>query len=264
MKIIRPTKLNAALLCCSLMLALTAARAQEKIAPAPTQPATQTKLTTPTPIEPAPNAKASAHAAPGATQKITAQGVQVEFTINPVAAADKQSALLEEQDALVRFRVTDTASKTPLSGVKPSVWISRGGAGASDMNVCREKIHSFLQGSLRTRPDVDLNTYYLLALNQEPNISVIDPLLGFGGSKLVTLVFLKSPGEDWVITPDQERLFVSMPAINMVAVVDTNTWQVVANVETGARPVRLALQPDGKYLWVGTDDGAESGATVID
>jgi len=46
--------------------------------------------------------------------------------------------------------------------------------------------------------------------------------------------------------------------------VDTNTWKVVAEVQTGARPVRLALQPDEKYLWVGTDEGAESGVTVID
>jgi hypothetical protein len=54
----------------------------------------------------------------------------------------------------------------------------------------------------RARPDVDLNTYYVLALNQEANISVIDPLLGFGTSKLLTLVILKSPGEDWELTSD--------------------------------------------------------------
>jgi YVTN family beta-propeller protein len=258
MKTIRPTMLKAALLCCALTLSSAAARAQVKAAPAPSQPTTQS------PTAPSPNAKASAPAAPRAPQKITAQGVEVEFTINPVAADKQSGALLEEQDALVHFRVTETATKTPLSGVKPSVWISRGGTGATDMNVCREKIQSFLQGSLRARPDVDLNSYYLLALNQEPNISVIDPLLGFGGSKLVTLIFLKSPGEDWVITPDQERLFVTMPAINKVAVVDTNTWQVIANVDTGAKPVRVALQPDGKYVWVGTDEGAESGVTVID
>jgi YVTN family beta-propeller protein len=255
MKTIRHKLLNAALLCCALAFVLAPASAQEKT-PSQSQPSTA----------PASATKPTA-ATPRAPQKITTQGVEVEFTIDPVVATagDKQpAALLEEQDALVRFRITDTATKTPLAGVKPSVWISRGGTGATDPKVCREKIQSFLQGSLRARPDVDLNTYYLLALNQEPNISVIDPLLGFGGSKLVTLVFLKSPGEDWAITGDQERLFVTMPAINKVAVVDTNTWQVVANIDTGAKPVRVVLQPDGKYVWVGTDEGAESGVTVID
>ena len=74
-----------------------------------------------------------------------------------------------------------------------------------------QKVESFLQGSLRSRPDVDLNAYYLLTLNEEASISVIDPLLGFGGTKLLTLVLLKSPGEDWALTSDRSKLFVSMP-----------------------------------------------------
>ena len=202
-----------------------------------------------------------------ATQKIVTQGVEIEFTIEPVAAIGQKgeaAPLMEEQDARVRFRVVDTATRTPVAGVKPSAWLTRREGDATTLDVCKEKVRSFMQGSLRARPEVDLNSYYLLALNQEPNISVIDPLLGFGGTKLVTLVFLKSPGEDWVITADQERLYVSMPASNQVAVVDTNTWKVVANIDTGARPVRLALQPDERRLWVGTDEGAESGVTVID
>src|SRR5215207_109711 len=200
---------------------------------------------------------------PAVPQKIVTQGVEVEFTIEP--AADGGARLLEGQDTRVRFRVTDTTTGTPLTGIKPSVWLNRrAGDELPKPEQCKEKIQSFLQGSLRSRPDVDLNSFYLLALNQEANISVIDPLLGFGGSKLVTLIMLNSPGEDWAITSDQERLFVSMPGSNQVAVVDTNTWKVVTNIDTGARPVRLALQPDEKYLWVGTDEGAESGVTVID
>ncbi|MFL6254419.1 MAG: YncE family protein [Pyrinomonadaceae bacterium] len=200
-------------------------------------------------------------APPSAPQKIVTQGLEVEFTIEPVAG---QAGLLEDEDARVRVRVTDTATHSPLAGVRPSIWLSQRQGERATPEQCKEKVKTFLQGSLRARPDVDLNSYYVLALNSEPNISVIDPLLGFGGTKLVTLIMLDSPGEDWVITNDQERLFVSMPASNRVAVVDTNTWKVVANVETGARPVRLALQPDEKYLWVGTDEGAESGVTVID
>jgi YVTN family beta-propeller protein len=255
-KTIYRSTLNAALLCCALTFGLLApASGQEKVTLTQTQPAPAAVASKPT-----------VAATPRAPQKITSQGVEVEFTIDPVATTDdKQPAgLMEEQDALVRFRITDTTTKSPLTGVKPSVWITRGGTGATDPKVCHEKIQSFLQGSLRARPDVDLNAYYLLTLNQEPNISVIDPLLGFGGTKLVTLVFLKSPGEDWAITPDQGKLFVTMPAINKVAVIDTNTWQVVANIDTGAKPVRVRLQPDGKYVWIGTEEGAESGVTVID
>lgn len=191
-----------------------------------------------------------------ATQKFEREGLEVEFTIEPI---EKQSELMEAKEATVRFKIHDKASKTPLSGVKPSVWLAQR-EGEADEKTCRENIQSFLQGSLRSRPDVDLNTYYVLALNEEANISVIDPLLGFGSSKLLTLVMLKSPGEDWVQKSTDEKLFVSMPLVNQVAVVDTSTWKVVANIDTGMKPSRVRLQPDQKYLWVGND----AGVTVID
>jgi YVTN family beta-propeller protein len=217
---------------------------------------------TPSPsASPAANTKAQATLPKNVAQKVTREGIEVEFSIEPVVGKDK-SSLLEGEDALVRFRITDTATRTPLGGVNPSAWISgrTDPAVAGDTKQCREKISGFLQGSLRSRPDVDLNAYFVLALNQEANISVIDPLLGFGGSKLLTLVMLKSPGEDWALTADRKWLFVSMPAVNQVAVVDTTTWRVVGNVDAGQRPFRLALQPDQKYLWVTND----AGVTVID
>ena len=197
-----------------------------------------------------------------ATQKIEREGVEVEFTIEPIKEPGKSSELMEAKEAVVRFKIHDKATKTPLSGVKPAVWLTQRGETTTDEKACREKIQSFLQGSLRSRPDVDLNAYYLLALNQEPNISVIDPLLGFGTSKLLTLVMLKSPGEDWAQKTSDEKLFVSMPGVNQVAVVDTSTWKVLANVDTAIKPTRVRLQPDERYLWVG-NDGAAS-VTVID
>jgi len=201
------------------------------------------------------------------TQKIERDGVEVEFTIEPINEPSQPSEVMEAKEALVRFRIHDKATKTPLSGVKPAVWLTQRIESEADERACREKIQSFLQGSLRSRPDVDLNTYYVLALNEEANISVIDPLLGFGSSKLLTLVMLKSPGEDWVQKTRDERLFVSMPLANQVAVVDTSTWKVVANIDTGLKPSRVRLQPDERYLWVANDAAASdkpSGVTVID
>ncbi len=202
-----------------------------------------------------------------AQQKIEREGVEVEFTIEPIKEKDKPAELMEAKEAIVRFKINDKATKTPLAGVKPSVWLSQRGDDLPDEKVCREKVQSFLQGSLRSRPDVDLNVYYVLALNEEANISVIDPLLGFGSSKLLTLVMLKSPGEDWAQKNNDEKLFVSMPLSNQIAVVDTSTWKVVSNVDTGIKPTRVRLQPDQRYLWIGNDGAAPdkpSGVTVID
>jgi YVTN family beta-propeller protein len=202
-----------------------------------------------------------------APQKFERDGVEIEFTIEPIKDQGKPAELMEAKEAIVRFKINDKATKTPLSGVKPAVWLTQRDGNEADPKLCREKIQSFLEGSLRSRPDVDLNTYYLLALNEESNISVIDPLLGFGTSKLLTLVMLKSPGEDWAQKTSDEKVFVSMPLTNQVAVVDTSTWKVVANIDTGMKPTRVRLQPDERYLWVGNDaakSGEVSGVTVID
>ena len=201
-------------------------------------------------------------------QRYTREGIAVEFTIEPVASEKmKGHEILEGTEATVRFKITDTNAGKALSNLRPTAWIALRRTGkAPDERECREKVQSFLQASFSDRPEIDLNTYFILALNQEPNISVIDPLFGFGNSKLYTLVALRSPGEDWVMSGDKKRLYVSMPLVNQVAVVDTTAWKVLANIDAGAKPARIALQHDEKYLWVGNDSAQEagSGITVID
>lgn len=193
-------------------------------------------------------------------QKIVHNGVEIEFTVEPVAKRDA-AGLMAGEDAVFRFKLRDATTKTPLANARPAAWVAqRERPGPPGPDQCRAKVESFLQGSLRSRPDVDLNTFYVLALNEDASVSVIDPLLGFGGSKLLALALLKSPGEDWALTSDRTKVFVSMPRANQVAVIDTATWKVVTNIATGTGPARLALQPDEKYLWVGD----ETGVTVID
>ncbi|HEX5890555.1 MAG TPA: DUF5659 domain-containing protein, partial [Pyrinomonadaceae bacterium] len=109
-------------------------------------------------------------------QKIERGGVEVEFTIEAIKEPGKEpgksAELMEAKEAVVRFKINDKATKTPLSGVKPAVWLTQRGDGEADDKQCREKVQSFMQGNLRSRPDVDLNAYYVLALNEESNISV--------------------------------------------------------------------------------------------
>ena len=198
------------------------------------------------------------------TQKIVEQGVAIEFTAEPLV--QNVNSIRAAEDVNVRFTVTDTTTGTPVKGLSLSAWISmREGDKTSEPVQCREKIQSYLTGSMRARPDVDLNSYYLLALNKSPDISVIDPLLGFGGSKLLTLVMLKSPGEDWLLTRDGELLFVTLPAINQVAVITTRSWKVLDYIDAGTSPMSIRMQPDQHYIWI-TNDGneKEGGVTVID
>ena len=196
---------------------------------------------------------------PAAPQKVVEQGVAIEFSVEPLAP--NVNKIRAAEDVNIQFKVTDTTTGTPVKGLGLSAWISlREGNKSLEPAQCHDKIQSYLVGSLRARPDVDLNSYYILSLNKSPDISVIDPLLGFGGSKLLTLVMLKSPGEDWLLTRDGEKLFVTMPLIDQVAVVNTRSWKVTSYIDAGAHPTRIIAQPDQQYIWVTNDKEV----TVID
>ena len=211
------------------------------------------------------NSLAKAPTPPTRAQKIVQQGIAIEFTVDP--SANDGTKVRAGEDTNIEFKVTDTTTGTPLKGLNLSAWLNlREGERGPDAAQCRAKIQSYLTGSMRARPDVDLNSYYILALNKSADISVIDPLVSFGGSKLLTLVMMKSPGEDWVLTKDGEKLFVTLPQINQVAVIDTRSWKVTTYVDTGIKPTSITLQPDQKYVWIGHEGGqpAASGVTVID
>jgi DNA-binding beta-propeller fold protein YncE len=176
-------------------------------------------------------------------------GVAVELSMTPV----------KDNDVEVRFAITNAEDGTPITGLNPIAWVDRWTAEPT-ADSCKAKVKSFLGGSLQARPEADLNTYAILTLNRDGTVAVIDPLLGFGGSKLLALVILGGEGSDWMLTPDQQTLFVSVPVLNEVVAVDTQTWKIAKRITVGRKPQRMALQPDAGYLWVATDEGV----SVID
>jgi YVTN family beta-propeller protein len=199
---------------------------------------------------------------PTGPQKIVQQGIAIEFTVEPLAR--NTTTIRAAEDVNVKFKVTDTTTGTPIKGLGLSAWISKGpNEKLIEPTECREKIQSYLTGSMRARPDVDLNSYYVLSLNKSPDISVIDPLSGFGGSKLLTLIMLKSPGEDWLLTRDGEKLFVSLPAIDQVAVINSRSWVVETYIDAGIKPTRITIQPDQQYVWVANDGHDKDGGVAV-
>jgi YVTN family beta-propeller protein len=96
---------------------------------------------------------------------------------------------------------------------------------------------------------------------------VIDPAVGITGiTNLFAQINLDQPGADWAKTADQKNLFVTMPLADQVALVDTETFEVVKNIDAGYQPTRVELQNDERYLWIGnnTVESHNSGVTVID
>jgi len=174
------------------------------------------------------------------------------------------SEMVEGQQAVLQFRITDAAG-APMSGLKMAAWMDPITGQPADAATCHKKIQSFLQMQLSGRPEVDLNTYYVLSLTTEPAILVIDPRIGFSSSKLYAVIDLAAPGADWAQSGNRERVFVSLPSTNQIAAIDSVTFRLIGNINVSGHPGRVAVQPDGKYVWVAVDslEGADGGGVVV-
>ena len=200
-------------------------------------------------------------------ERLVRNGAVIDFSITP---AGRIKTLTEGEFADVRFRLTDESSGQALRTSTPGAWLDMAqiiqGQGAEQKS-CKDKVSLYLKGVVGIRPMVDLNSYFVVLMNNDSTISVVDPVVSMAGAtSTFASVLLKGPGADWVTSDRERRLYISMPRANQVAVVDTDGFKVIDNIDAGKTPVRVALQPDGRYLWVGNNpnDDAASGVTVID
>lgn len=215
---------------------------------------------------------ADATAAPAdadADRRLARNGVVVQFSAQSVEKKGKD--LMEGDIADVRFRITDEASGQPVRGVAPGAWMDMAhliqNREGSDQKSCKDKVSLYLKGVVGMRPMLDLNSYFVVLMNNDASISVVDPLVTMGGvTSTFATTMLKRPGADWARHDNTRRLFVTMPRAGEVAVIETDNFKVSGNVAAGKDPTRIAVQPDQRYLWVGNNaaDAKDSGVTVID
>ncbi|MFZ6639853.1 YncE family protein [Undibacterium sp. TC4M20W] len=168
---------------------------------------------------------------------------------------DMSQSMQEGVEARFTLSLRDAASANPIRNARPIAWVdAQNKADENSEQACRRKVATFIGGDLLHAPALSLNAYYVLALNEDNSISVINPQTGFGGSKLLTMVILKGVGQDWLLTPEQ-NLWVSQPQVHEVALVDTRNWQVRTHVPVPGHPGQMALRPGAQQVWVLTDDG---------
>ena len=142
--------------------------------------------------------------AAGLSERFERDGLAVEATVSPIGLVEADQGPLRAGEAVtVRFRVSDRAGK-PLTGAFPNGWMvarDAGGMGAGDAadadGRCRLALRRLLTSRLQNQAEVDLDGFAVLALNEDGTISVIDPLGGFAGTRLIGLVRLSGVGEDW-------------------------------------------------------------------
>lgn len=137
---------------------------------------------------------------PGPTAQIYEhQGVRVAFELLPARGNASGAEMLREgQDALFRFTITDVSSGAGVVKTHPAAWLALQAKGEQrDALGAAKTIARFLRGDRFNRPMLDLNVFYALTMNDDATVTVVNPLFGFGNTKLLAMITLKSDAVDW-------------------------------------------------------------------
>src|SRR6185369_4956812 len=150
-------------------------------------------------------AEAGEKTSANASQRFEKEGIAVDYSIKPLDAdKSKDQRLLAGADALITFRVTDSRTGQPVTGLRPNAWVStRSLDHAPNEAECKDKIKTFLGGMISARPEINLNAYYLLTLNHDNTITFINPQISFM-TKLESIVTLPGLGADWVLSKGKD------------------------------------------------------------
>ncbi|MBS0168766.1 MAG: hypothetical protein JSR62_00310 [Nitrospira sp.] len=207
----------------------------------------------------------AASAAPTLTDHSQQGQIDIEFSLSAVNGTGGTSVPVEAgNDALATLRLRDLRTGRPLTGLSPKAWMAlRRSEMVAGETACADKVRNFLGGNLSARADVDLNSSLLFVLNHDKTISVINPLIALSRTKLENMIQLPGDGSDWVLSRDKNHLYVTIPDQATVSVIDTRTRKIESQIPTGAesQPRRIALHPNGRYIWVGLD-GSEFVAVI--
>jgi YVTN family beta-propeller protein len=203
---------------------------------------------------------------PRYTQTVTQNGTRIALSVEHVDPAKTASdPLLEYENVAIEVRFSDTASGFPIAGGGPAAWMDRKPSQEKTTQAqCVGKVQRFAEGSTFSHTTLDLTSYFVVTMNSDATLTVVDPRFGYGDTRLLAMVSLDGPGEDWANTGDGRRIFVSVPSANQVVAIDTASWKAVATAASVPHASRVALQPDEAYLWAAygaeTDD---SGVVVL-
>ena len=193
-------------------------------------------------------------------------GIRVGFALSALTSDRPPSA---GREAAFAFTLTTGKNDAPLRGARPAAWLVPHVAGERlDERQCRRIAATFVRGASLAVPALDLNTFYILALAGDASVLVIDPRIGFGGSRLAGLATFDATATDWVLTPDQTVLAVAQPSVGRIALIDTRDWGIKTTIDVPGA-ARLALSPDGRLLLASyrITSGAtetESGVALVD
>ena len=152
----------------------------------------------------------------------------------------------------LQLTLADGASATALRGLRPRVWLSRRTEGRAES--CMDLARRFASGRLSQRADRDLNNFLLVTLNADASVSVINPQVGVGSTRLESLITLPGVGGDWALAQGGDRLLVTLPQQRRLAVIDMTRYRLIDSIDLGeGEPRRLVVSADQRQAYVAMD-----------
>ena len=195
-------------------------------------------------------AASSLHAADLLRQELQQEGIGLQVRLQTDDANARHAGIGDT----LRLSVSATrlADGQPLPNLPIGAWLDHSVSVMSGVRPsCGQRVAAILGGGLLQRPVLDLTGYYVLTLDAEGSVSVLDPAVSMAGrSSLYTAVQLGGRGFDWVATDDDRWLFVAVPDRQQVVVIDLQSFAIRQRIAVAGKPTRLALSLDGGALWV--------------
>ena len=190
--------------------------------------------------------------------------MKVDFFALPLEASgnDKPVKLESMQSLQVGFKISDSESGYGVSDLHPAGWIFPRGKGQKrpDNEQCRESIKKFARGGVSVKTEGDLNNYYLLTINEDNTIAILNPSINLATSNLLALIPLKGKVGQWLFDQLEGRVYVSLPEDDKVAVVDVFSRKLVDYIKTGKQPGQI--EKHGNHIFVANGGGGT--VSVID
>ena len=181
-----------------------------------------------------------------------ASGLQVSL-----ALADAEGTLVEQAPVGSAFRLNLRFSDplgAPATGLAPTAWLRRPGPGRP---VCQEAARAFRVTGRISSDDVRLAGLFVLALDEEARLAVIDPSRPASRGTIAALVPLGDTPGALVVHDGLGAAFASRPSRGDVVRVLLPSGRPVVLAQGLGRPVALLSAPGGR-LWVGDDAGGRA------
>lgn len=152
----------------------------------------------------------------------------------------------------------------PITQRTPAAWLVRmPGEEPIAGDACERLVQGYGSRTPLMQPEADLNAYQLVVLGENGTILVLDPLSGFGGSRLLARLDLGRAPLWWTLDHDRGRLLAAIPDVGL-AIVTVGSWLQQHVVKWHTPPQYVAFNPTRNQLHVLSGTGLGGTYEILD